>query len=134
MIGRRDVESALPGVTLGREVTGASWCPHDGHTTPLRLLRAMHAGFVRAGGRYRSEYRVESILPAETGGFTLRTAGGDLSASKIVLAAGHGIPRLAGMVGLNVPTRPERGPVLVTGRVQRSGERRVGRGGCSTVG
>src|SRR3546814_18129872 len=59
------------------------------------------------------------MLPAETGGVTLRTAGGDLSASKIVLAAGHGIPRLAGMVGLNVPTRPERGQVLVTARVQR---------------
>src|SRR3546814_14762120 len=59
MIGRRDVESALPGVTLGREVTGASWCPHDGHTTPLRLLRAMHAGLVRAGGRSRSAHRSE---------------------------------------------------------------------------
>src|SRR3546814_14289164 len=59
------------------------------------------------------------MLPAETGGVTLRTAGGGLASSKIVLAAGHGIPRLAGMVGLNVPTRPERGQVLVTERVQR---------------
>jgi len=118
MVGRRDLESAMPHVTLGREVTGGSWCPHDGHTTPLRLLRAMHAGFARFGGRYLSEHRVETIEPRE-GGFTLRTAGGDLSAGKVVLAAGHGIPRLAGMVGLDVPTRPERGQVLVTERVER---------------
>ncbi|MFN4090177.1 MAG: NAD(P)/FAD-dependent oxidoreductase [Alphaproteobacteria bacterium] len=119
MVSRRDVETALPGVTLGREVTGGSWCPHDGHVTPLRLLRAMHAGFAGAGGRYLSEHRVESISPDGSGGFVLKTAGGDVAAGKVVLAAGHGIPRLAPMVGLTVPTQPERGQVLVTERVRR---------------
>ena len=33
----------LPGVRLGAAVTGASFCPLDGDTDPLNLLRALHA-------------------------------------------------------------------------------------------
>src|SRR5690606_8204603 len=73
MVSRRDPESRLPHLTLGRVVTAGSWCPHDGHTTLLRRLRAMHAGFARFGGLYGGEHRLESIEPGQ-GGFTLRTA------------------------------------------------------------
>ncbi len=117
MVSRRDVESALPNVTIGPDVTGGIWSPHDGHVTPLRLLRALHAGFAAAGGRYLGEHRVESIARDEAGRFVMTTTGGEVSAAKLVLAAGHGIPQLAPMVGLNVPTEPERGQVLVTERV-----------------
>ena len=42
----------LPGI--GEEVPGATYCPHDGHVNPLRLLRALQEGFDRNGGSYLS--------------------------------------------------------------------------------
>lgn len=117
MIDRKQVEALLPGVRLGPDVSGGSWSPYDGHVGSLFLLRAMHAGFARAGGRYFPECRVESVSHAG-GRFTLRTAGGDFRSAKIVLAAGHGIPRLAATLGLHVPTTPERGQIMVTERVR----------------
>src|SRR5690606_36825631 len=42
----------------------------------------------------------------------------DFQSAKVVLAAGHGIPRLAATLGLNVPTTPERGQIIVTERVR----------------
>jgi glycine/D-amino acid oxidase-like deaminating enzyme len=118
MLDRAEVEALLPEARLGPDVIGASYCPHDGHTNPLYLLRGLHAGFLAAGGRYRPGHRVETIR-REGGGFAIETGRGRFAASKIVLAAGHGIPDLAAQVGLRVPTRPERGQVLVTERLRR---------------
>ena len=39
----------VPG--LGDRVVGASFCPIDGHASPLYLLRALHAGLPAIGGR-----------------------------------------------------------------------------------
>ena len=41
MISRTEVRAMVRG--LGDEVTGASYCPIDGHANPLHLLRALHA-------------------------------------------------------------------------------------------
>jgi len=117
IIGREAVQEMLPGLRLGDAVSAASFCPDDGDVNPLRLLRAMHRGFTRLGGRYHSCCDVVDI--AHHGGvFTAKTAGGYFTAPKIVLAAGHGISRLAPMVGLKAPIRPQRGQILVTERVR----------------
>lgn len=118
MLDRAEVQALLPEARLGPDVIGASYCPHDGHTNPLYLLRGLHSGFEAAGGRYRPGHRVETIR-REGGAFEIVTSRGRFSAAKVVLAAGHGIPRLAAQVGLDVPTKPERGQVLVTERLRR---------------
>jgi hydrogen cyanide synthase HcnC len=101
---------------IGREVAGASFCPADGEVNALRLLRALHVGFARVGGSYRAEHAVERI-EARGGGFRLRTAKGELAAARVVLAAGLGNARLAPMLGLNAPVRPQRGQIIVTEKV-----------------
>jgi glycine/D-amino acid oxidase-like deaminating enzyme len=78
----------------------------------------MHAGFAIRGGRYLPLHRAESIEHCGSD-FLVRTLNGDFSASKVVVAAGHGVARLAAMVGLNVPIRPQRGQLLVTERMQQ---------------
>src|SRR3546814_6826771 len=107
----------LPRLRLGAEVAGASFCPHDGDVNPLFLLRALHAGFTGAGGRYFPESGVRAVAH-DGAAFVLETTGGRFAAEKIVLAAGHGIKPLAAMLGMNVPIHPERGQIIVTERLQ----------------
>ncbi len=114
MVERAELERMAPGVRFGQEVVGASFSEKDGHCGPLYLLRALHAGFTARGGRYRSGAAVRDIRR----GFRVETDAGAFEAPKVLLAAGNGIPPLAGRVGLNVPTAPERGQVLVTERVE----------------
>jgi glycine/D-amino acid oxidase-like deaminating enzyme len=99
---------------LGSEVVGGIYCPLDGHVNSLRLFRALHAGIAKLGGTYMPNRAVEKITPLSGGGFRIETAGSVVEAQKIVLAAGHGSARLAPMVGLSAPVRPQRGQVVVT--------------------
>jgi hydrogen cyanide synthase HcnC len=114
MLDHDEVEKMLP--QIGPQVAGASFCPADGHVNALRLLHALHVGFARLGGSYRSNHAVERIAP-RAGGFRLHTATAELAARRIVLAAGLGNARLAPMLGLNAPVRPQRGQIIVTEKV-----------------
>jgi hydrogen cyanide synthase HcnC len=113
MLDHAQTEKMLP--EIGPDVVGASFCPLDGHVNALRLLRALHVGFQRHGGRYFPDCRIEWIEP-RSGEFGLR-GGVDISAHKLVLAAGLGNAPLAPMVGLNAPVRPQRGQIIVTEKV-----------------
>jgi glycine/D-amino acid oxidase-like deaminating enzyme len=115
MLERSAVEALLP--EIGPEVVGASYCPLDGHCNSLRLLRALHTALQRRGACYLPNHIVERIEHA-AGGFRLATSGGTVDAGKVVLAAGIGNARLAPMVGLSAPVRPQRGQIIATERVR----------------
>jgi glycine/D-amino acid oxidase-like deaminating enzyme len=114
MLDRTALASMLPGI--GPEVAGASYCADDGQVDPLRLLRALHAGFRRRGGRLGSDARVRALKRTDTG-FTLDTARGALFATQVVLAAGLGSRALAGALGLTAVVTAQRGEVVVLGRL-----------------
>ena len=116
MVDRPALERLLPKVTLGPDVTGASFGRSDGHANPLRLLAALHAAVIRLGGLVRSNATVREITAA---GDDFRLAVGDeiIVAPRIVIAAGLGTQALARQVGLDIPIRPERGQILVTERL-----------------
>ncbi|MFI5013113.1 MAG: NAD(P)/FAD-dependent oxidoreductase, partial [Hyphomicrobiales bacterium] len=81
----------------------------------LRLLRGLHKAMLRRGVAYRADHRVEHI--AFSDGFRLSSAGSaPIEARKLVLAAGLDNARLAPMVGLEAPVRPQRGQIIVTER------------------
>jgi hydrogen cyanide synthase HcnC len=115
ILERAAVEKMLP--RIGPEVVGGSYCPLDGHCNSLRLLRALHAGLKQHGADYLPSHIVEKI-EARDGGFRLASSGGDVTAGKIVLAAGNGNARLGPMVGLTIPVRPQRGQIVVTERAR----------------
>ncbi|MFT6580669.1 MAG: glycine/D-amino acid oxidase-like deaminating enzyme [Alphaproteobacteria bacterium] len=119
IIDHSEVQKFFPNIKLGKAVSGASFCPHDGDVNPLALLRSLHAGFVKTGGRYRSRSTVDSI-DHTNGMFTAHTSNGRFQAPKIVLAAGHGISRLAPSLGIGAPIEPQRGQVLITERIQQN--------------
>jgi len=104
----------LPGI--GADVVGGTWSALDGHCNPLKLLRALHAAIAGAGCAYRADRFVTWISPAADR-FELETLAGRIVAGRIVLAAGLGNARLAPMVGLEAPVRPNKGQVIALERV-----------------
>ena len=61
MISRKELQGMLPKIKLGKEVSGASFCSHDGCVNPLTLLKAMNTSFQQKGGGYRPEQSVQKI-------------------------------------------------------------------------
>ncbi|MFC0407746.1 NAD(P)/FAD-dependent oxidoreductase [Roseomonas elaeocarpi] len=109
---RAQVRQVFP--EIGPEVAGASFTTLDGHVNSLRLFRAQHAAFARRGGTYLPDHAAEAITPLPGGGFRIESAGRVIEAARVVLAAGIGNARLAPMVGLDAPVRPQRGQAIVT--------------------
>ena len=116
LLDRAGLGQQLPGI--GHDVAGGTYCALDGHCNPLKLLRALHAGMVSAGGAYLSSHGVTRITPQRSG-FTLNTAGGSIESEKVVLAAGLGNAALAPMVGLAAPVRPNKGQIIALERMPR---------------
>jgi glycine/D-amino acid oxidase-like deaminating enzyme len=117
MLDRAEIQALLPDIEISAAVTGGSFCPHDGQVNPLYLIRAMHAAFIHSGGRYYPGHKATAIERAG-GDFVVTTESGRFSAAKVVLAAGHGIAKLAPMVDLRIPLVAERGQILVTERTR----------------
>jgi glycine/D-amino acid oxidase-like deaminating enzyme len=115
MLDHSQVARMLP--DIGPEVVGASYCPLDGHVNSLRLFRTLHTAINARGVTYLPSHRVENITK-EGGEFRLATAHGEIRAGKVALAAGNANMRLAPMVGLEAPMRPERGQIVVTERLR----------------
>jgi glycine/D-amino acid oxidase-like deaminating enzyme len=114
MLDHTETKKLLP--QIGPDVVGASFSPHDGDVNALRLLRALHVAFPALGGSYFSNHRVEAIEHG-TGEFRLRSANVEIRAQRVVLAAGLGNARLAPMLGIDAPVRPQRGQIIVTEKV-----------------
>jgi hydrogen cyanide synthase HcnC len=116
MLDRAELAAMLPGI--GPAVVGASWTRYDGHANSLYLLHALHKGFVERGGAYLPNRTVD-YAAAQPHDFRLGSGADEISAPKIVLAAGLGNAELAPLFGLNTPVRPQRGQILVTERASR---------------
>lgn len=101
---------------INSNIAGGAYSPNDGHVNPLLLLRAMQAGFVTLGGDYRPYHGV-STIECTGEGFVLHTEQGLVRAAKVILAAGLDNTRLAPMLGMAQPLRPQRGQLLITERL-----------------
>ena len=110
MLPREAVRAMVPG--LGDTVTGASFCPLDGHASPLHLLKALHETL-----NYRPNRRITRI-DARPHRFSIQTGPETYVAPRIVIAAGLGSRVLAPLVGLHMPVSPLQGQIIVTERVR----------------
>jgi glycine/D-amino acid oxidase-like deaminating enzyme len=115
ILDHAQVAKMLP--DIGPEVVGGSYCPLDGHVNSLRLLRTLHTAINARGVKYLPSHRVENIVK-QGGEFRLITSGGEVRANRVALAAGNANMRLAPMVGLEAPMKPERGQIVVTERLK----------------
>lgn len=115
ILDRARVARMLDG--LGPQVVGGSFCPLDGHCNSLRLHRALHMALSQHGARYLPSHCVAQI-ECSAGAFRLLTEHGKIDTSKVVIAAGNASQRLAPMVGLSAPMKPNRGQIIVTERLR----------------
>ena len=115
VLSREEAARHLPG--LGPDVVGATYSAMDGHCNPLKLLRALHSANLKHGARLHNRMQVDAITQAG-GVFHVRAGTQTWQAPRIVIAAGHATQALAGMVGMYVPVRPNKGQVFITERVQ----------------
>jgi glycine/D-amino acid oxidase-like deaminating enzyme len=116
MLDRKELQDLLPRAILGERVTGASHAPLDGHTNPLRLLRALHGGFHALGGTHAPGPSVNTIT-TDDGVFAIARTDRIFRAKRVVVAAGIHTTRLAAQLGLDVPVRPVRGQNMVSERL-----------------
>ncbi|ABE46265.1 NAD(P)/FAD-dependent oxidoreductase [Polaromonas sp. JS666] len=117
MLDRQEVIARVP--ALGPAVTGASYTPMDGHTNPLKLLRALHEANFKRRVHYVSGQPVKSVVAQPRAGGCLFTVEGRWQAPRMVLAAGLGNRGLAERLGLHAPVVPNRGQVLIGERTAR---------------
>lgn len=116
MLERNALERLLPAVTLGPDVTGASYCKLDGHVNPLHLYSALLRALPALGGQVQFRYSVDRITPTN-GGYRVGSATRELAAPRVIVAAGLSTQALTAPLGFDVPVHSERGQILVTERL-----------------
>jgi sarcosine oxidase, subunit beta len=99
-------------------VLGAAFNPDDGTLFPWPVVHGV-ADAVRREG-------IEIVTNAEVQGFDtqgdrvlgVRTSAGAIGADHVVLAAGAHSPQVAKLLGIEIPTKPQRHEILVTEAVK----------------
>ena len=101
---------------LAEHLTGATYCPIEGHANPLAVAPIFALRAVQHGAVVRTRTAVRSIDATGTGArrFTVHTDAGAIAAHRIVDGAGAWSGELAAMVGLRLPVRSEGLHVNVT--------------------
>jgi len=101
MISGEEVREICP--HLSDEVTGASWCPSDGHANPLLATLAFYRKARQLGVSFLTEQNVLSIKKIKGRARRVVTSTGEYEAEKIILAAGYESRAISQTVGIDVP-------------------------------
>lgn len=116
ILDRYEFAQLIPKMELGEKVTGGMFVPGAGHVNPLFMLRAIRKAFLSNGGTFIPGESVMGIVPGQSNTI-VKTNKENYSCKKLVVAAGHGSPRLLGPLGVELPIYPLRGQLLVTNRM-----------------
>jgi glycine/D-amino acid oxidase-like deaminating enzyme len=102
---------------LAGDLTGATFCPQEGHANPLLAAPLFARRAAERGAAIRTHAAVDSVEATGARGsrrFAVRTARGSVAANRIVNAAGAWTNDVAGLSGLRFPMRAEGLHVNVT--------------------
>jgi glycine/D-amino acid oxidase-like deaminating enzyme len=102
---------------LSDAVIGATYCPVDGHVTPMAMVSALAKGARRHGAEIRTHTPVEAILVERARAVGVRTAKETIAAGWVVNTAGLHAARLAAGAGVKVPVDYSRGQMFVSERI-----------------
>jgi glycine/D-amino acid oxidase-like deaminating enzyme len=95
---------------LAHDLTGASFCPQEGHADPALAAPLFALRAVESGAAIRTHAEVTGIDVDPGGGgrrFTVSTAAGRIRAHRLVNAAGAWVNELAALTGYQHPLRSE---------------------------
>jgi glycine/D-amino acid oxidase-like deaminating enzyme len=102
---------------LAEGLSGACYCPGEGHANPLLAAPAFAARAIEAGARARTHaevVRIEDNGVQRPSRFQVVTTAGSIEARRVVNAAGAWAGEVAGLSGLGLPLRAEGLHVNVT--------------------
>ena len=94
MLSRSELEQKLPKIKFGEEVSGAAWCEEDGVVEPLLLLRAYRIALEKLGVDILEDTIAYEVKPQSKEHYHIMSSRGQLSCSRVVLAAGLANRRL----------------------------------------
>ncbi len=100
-------------------LTGATFCPTDGHLNPFLVTDAYFQAAKRLGVKFYMNTKVESILKENGQIKKVITSKGDIETSVVVNAAGGYSKEVGEMVGLDLPVFSENHEILVTEAVDK---------------
>lgn len=105
----------VPG--LGPGVAGATFCAHDGHVNPLRLLHGLRIAVQHLGGVIQTDRTVHQIARNGVSFCATFADNNTYGAGRVFLCAGLGAMQLAPQLGFKTMVRPQRGELLITERL-----------------
>ena len=95
-------------------LVGGVYCPTDGFTRPLEILRGYTEGARRLGVRFEYGAAVRGFRVRDGRVESVRTDAGEAGAGAVVNAAGAWAGQVAAMAGVDIPVGPKRRQVAVT--------------------
>lgn len=99
---------------LSEEVTGASWCPTDGHANPLLTTLAYYRKARQLGVRFITGEEVIEIRKIKGKARQVLTPNNSYEGETIILAAGYDSRKIASTFGIDIPMTQALLEVLVT--------------------
>lgn len=99
---------------LADDLSGAAFCPLEGHANPLYAVPLFALRAAEHGAAIRTHAEVTGVRSERGGGFTVQTCRGSVRAKRVVNAAGAWAGDLAQLSGLSLPLRREGLHVNVT--------------------
>jgi glycine/D-amino acid oxidase-like deaminating enzyme len=99
---------------LAEDLTGATFCPLEGHANPLYAAPLYALRAAGAGAAIRTHADLIAVDAGSDGAFTAQTSRGPIRARRIVNAAGAWAGEVAELCGLSLPLRREGLHVNVT--------------------
>jgi sarcosine oxidase subunit beta len=98
-------------------ITGAAYCPTDGHANPFRVTDAYVESAKRKGVKFYTYTKAEDIVTKNGQVQKVVTDKGDINTNRVVNAAGGFSKEVSKMAGIDIPTKSERHEILVTEQV-----------------
>lgn len=113
VLDEADVRAKAP--WLSGRIAGGTFGARDGFIDPGGLCNFFLREATRAGAEIRYGAEVLAVERDRSGGFRLRTTGGEVTAAAVVNAAGPWARRVAEMAGVVLPVDPVRRHLLMSG-------------------
>ena len=103
LLSAAELRDKAPWIADGMAV-GAAFCPIEGQANPLIAASAFAAAAAALGARIWPRCRVQGIRRSKAG-YQLETSQGQFGAARLVNAAGVDAPRIAALLGGDLPLR-----------------------------
>jgi glycine/D-amino acid oxidase-like deaminating enzyme len=124
LLDRQDMKQESP--FLADDLLGGVECSTDSIVSPYSLTYALFEGAKKHGANLMQNTEVTAIeRDAHTNSFRIQTDRGEITAKKVVNAAGVWAPSIGQMLGVQIPIIPRKGHLIVASRQFPVGYRNV---------